>query len=89
MTNDNNDETDESGLEDKHTRRKVLATAAGIAAGGAVGHYAGSRPVVGATTAGSTVASRTTPAEAIFADRLRLVDNNQSLTDNGDFRYNP
>lgn len=89
MTDETTDDNEAKGLESKETRRKVLATMAGITIGSGIGYYTGADSAVGATTAGSSIANRTTPAEAIYADRLQLVDNNQSLSNNGDFRYNP
>lgn len=78
------DETDADGLK----RREILAASAAVAVGGFAGFGAGVETAEAATGA-NTVATRTTPAEEIYTDRLRLVDNDRALSADGDMRYNP
>lgn len=70
------------------SRRSVLASAAGIAAAGAGGYLVGTGTTA-AETAGNTVATRTNPAAAIYADRLQLVAASPTDPSNGDVWYDP
>lgn len=81
---DQNSDTDTTAQSD---RRSILQLAAAIGTG-ALGFAIGTETTE-AQTNDNTVASRSTPAELVVADRLQLVDiSDPSSPEDGDMWYN-